>query len=49
MKFELSEQVLNNLKAFLQRVELKGNESFAFVEIMQCLNTPIKDELEIKQ
>ncbi len=38
MKIELTEQQLNNLKIFLNRVDLKGNEVGAFVEIMQTLN-----------
>ena len=42
MKIELTEQQLNNLQIFLQRVDLKGNEVQAFVEIMQVLNNPFK-------
>ncbi len=38
----LTEQQLNNLRVFLQRVPMEGKEVPAFVEIMQVL-IPIKD------
>ena len=41
---KLSEHQLNNLNIFLQRVDLKGNEVRAFVEIMNALNEPTIDE-----
>lgn len=41
MKYEISEQVKNNLLVFLQRTELKGNEVPAYVEIINILNNPI--------
>ena len=41
MKIELTEQQLNNLQVFLQRVDLKGNEVPAYVEIIQALNNPL--------
>lgn len=44
MKIELTEQQLNNLQVFLQRLDLKGNEVPAFVEIMNALNKPVIDE-----
>jgi len=46
MKYELSEQVINNLVAFLQRVDLKGHEAFAYCEIIQVLNSPIQEEIK---
>lgn len=46
MKFELSEQVINNLKAFLNRVDLKGSEVGAFCEIVNALQNPIQSETE---
>jgi hypothetical protein len=44
MKIELTEQQLKNLQAFLQRVDLKGAEVPAYVEIMNMLNNPDKSE-----
>lgn len=41
MKYEISEQVKNNLLVFLQRTDLKGNEVPAYVEIINILNNPI--------
>ena len=46
MKYELNEQVLNNLKTFLNRVDLKGGEVGAFCEVINALSSPIKDETE---
>ena len=40
LKIELTEQQLNNLQVFLNRVSLQGNEVGAFVEIMQALSNP---------
>lgn len=44
MNIKLTEQQLNNLQAFLQRVDLKGAEVPAYVEIMNTLNNPDKSE-----
>ena len=41
---EINEGELNNLKIFLSRVDLKGNEVPAFVEIMNALNKPIEGD-----
>ncbi len=38
MTIIFNEQQLNNLQAFLNRVDLKGSEVTAFVEIMQLIN-----------
>ncbi len=38
MQITLNEQQMNNLQAFLNRVDLKGSEVAAFVEIMQLIN-----------
>lgn len=46
-KIMLNDKQLNNLQAFLQRVELKGNEVPAFVEIMQILSMPNKKEQSV--
>ena len=46
MKYELNEQVINNLKAFLNRVDLKGSEVPAYISIMNAINNPIQIELE---
>lgn len=40
-----SVNVLNNLREFLQRVEVKGLESFAFVEVF----TAVQNEIAIAQ
>ena len=37
MKVELTEQQINNLKVFLQRLQLTGSEVGAFVEILNAL------------
>jgi hypothetical protein len=45
MRFEFSEQALNNLMIFLDRVDYKGlKENFAINEILNILNNPIKEE-----
>lgn len=44
MKIKLTEQQLNNLCIFLERVELKGNEVPAYVEIRNALSNPIIEE-----
>lgn len=46
MKIELTEQQLNNLKVFLSRVELKGNEAVEFVNILQILDRATEEEGE---
>ena len=48
MKYELSDQTKNNLLAFLQRTDLKGSEVASFVEIIQCLNSPVNEDIENK-
>lgn len=37
MLIELSKEQKNNLMIFLNRVDLKGNEVIAFVEILQAV------------
>lgn len=45
MKFEFNEVQLNNLFAFLDRVEIKGlKEIQAMNEILNILHNPLKDE-----
>jgi len=46
MEIKLTEQQYNNLKVFLQRVELKGNEVPAFLEIVQALENSQNSEVE---
>lgn len=48
MKFELNEQVLNNLKAFLLRVDMKGSEVPSYVEIINALQSPLQEDVENK-
>lgn len=45
MKFEMDEQTLNNLVAFLNRVEYRGlQEVQAINQIMEILSNPEKKE-----
>lgn len=47
MKYEISEQVKNNILIFLDRIDYKGRkEAMAAVEIEQVLNKPIQEEGE---
>lgn len=39
-EIKLNEKDYTNLMAFLMRVELKGSEVQAFVEVMNALNRP---------
>ena len=43
MKYELSEQIKQNLMVFLNRVELKGSEVIAYVDVVNALSNPIQD------
>ena len=36
---KISEAELNNIKVFLSRVELKGNEAVEFVRVLQILDS----------
>ena len=49
MQIILSEQQMNNLQSFLNRVDLKGSEVPAYVDIMQALNNPNIKEHEIEE
>ena len=44
MLFELSEQVVKNMLAFLGRTDIKGAEWRGMAEIEQALNNPVKPE-----
>ena len=45
MKFEFTEQALNNLLIFIDRIQFSGlKELQAINEIMTILNNPIKEE-----
>jgi len=46
MKYELSDQVKNNLLIFLQRIDLKGSEVGAYIEIINCLNVQLIEEIK---
>ena len=41
IKIILTKEQLSNLQVFLNRVDLKGNEVVAFVEIINIVNNPI--------
>jgi len=45
MKYEISDQIKNNLLVFLQRVDLKGSEALAFVELLNVLHNPLQEEM----
>ena len=44
MKIEFTKEQLNNLQVFLNRVDLKGSEVIAFVEIMQVLGSYVVED-----
>lgn len=44
MKYEIPDSVINNLKVFLNRVNLNGNEVPAFIEIISALDNPISED-----
>lgn len=44
MKIELSEQQVQNLQAFLSRVQLKGSEAQEFMSLVQALNMQLSQE-----
>ena len=46
MKIEFTKEQLNNLQVFLNRVDLKGNEVLAFMEIMQILGSSVVEDKE---
>lgn len=45
-KYEINEQVKNNIFAFLDRVDLKGNEAEALVAIKYILSQPIAADIQ---
>ncbi len=45
MKITLNTQQLNNLKSFLQRVQLQGSEVGAYIEILRTLENPTEDKI----
>lgn len=42
MKIELSEQQVQALFGFLQRVQMNGQEAVAFVDVMQALSKGVE-------
>lgn len=49
MKYELENDVINNILVFLDRVEIKGfNELKAMNKIVDALHSPIKENEENK-
>jgi hypothetical protein len=43
-KYEISEQILNNIVYFLKKTTLTGEEVPAYNEIFVCLSSPIQEE-----
>lgn len=48
VRYEIPDHVIHNIKEFMLRVDLKGQEVPAYVEILNILNTPISKEDEEK-
>lgn len=46
MNIELTEKQRENLIVFLQRVDLKGSEVPAYMEIAAALNKPFEDAIK---
>ena len=44
MYIDLNEEQRKNLMIFLDRVELKGKEVFAYIDILKTLQEPVKKE-----
>ncbi|GAF74182.1 unnamed protein product [marine sediment metagenome] len=44
MKYEISNEIKNNILKLLQRVDIKGGEAPVIMEIVKVLNTPIIEE-----
>lgn len=44
MKYEMSEQMIKNIMAIINKSDLKGYEIPAYLDIINALNTPIKEE-----
>jgi len=44
MKIELSVQQIQNLKQLLQRVDIKGAEVPVYIDILNAINKPEKEE-----
>lgn len=43
MKYEITDQEKANLIVFLNRVDLKGSEVHAFVELLNALQNPLSE------
>lgn len=43
MLIELTEEQRDNVITLLERVDLKGSEAIAFVEIVQALYNPVEE------
>lgn len=46
LKIRLSEQDSNNLKIFLERVDLKGSEVLPFITIINAINNAETEKLK---
>lgn len=44
MLYEIGDEQKKNLFIFLERVELKGKEVFAYIDILKTLQEPVKKE-----
>lgn len=45
MKYEISNEIKNNILVFLERTELQGKEVPAYIQIMNALSNPIQEEM----
>ena len=46
MKYEMKEETVKKLMELLSRVNLQGKEVPAFNDVINCLNTPLKEEVK---
>ena len=48
MKLELSEQEINQLMVFLNRVNLQGNEAITFLQLVQKIQRQVQSQQIVK-
>lgn len=49
MLIQLTEQQIQNLLVLLDRVQLTGQEAPAFMEILQAVKNPVKEQLNSQE
>lgn len=48
-KYEISDNVKNNILKLIKRTDIKGSEAVAVIEIIQTLSTPVIEKPEKKK